>query len=85
MSSPSASPKLAKTAAQNRRLEDKRGVTRGGALERFKQSRRKAEVRVRVAREGRVMSDSRGGAPQRPGRGLPRGLGLRALPAVRNA
>ena len=40
MSSPSATPKLAKTAAQNRRLEDKRGVTRGGALERFKQSRK---------------------------------------------
>jgi putative FmdB family regulatory protein len=41
LSSPAASPKFVKTGTQNRRLEDKRGTNRGGALERFKQSRKR--------------------------------------------
>src|SRR4051794_35232920 len=35
LSVPAATPKLVKSGAQNRRLEDKRGTNRGGAMERF--------------------------------------------------
>lgn len=40
LSPPAATPKFVKSVAQNRRLEDKRGTNRGGALQRFKDSRR---------------------------------------------
>ena len=45
LSTPAQSPKLVKTGTQNRRSEDRRGTNRGGALQRFKESRRRARER----------------------------------------
>ena len=69
------------TPNQRRRLEDKRGTDRGGAKERFKRS--SARPRSAPPRGGAERDrEGRRGPPPGAGRGLQRGLGLRALPAL---
>jgi putative FmdB family regulatory protein len=50
-SAPAETPRLTKTARQDRRLEDARGVSRDGARQRFKERRRK-EREARARRGG---------------------------------
>lgn len=55
MSAPGRVPQLVKTPRESRRLEEARGVTRGGAKSRFKEARRKAREAAarRAGGEGR--------------------------------
>jgi putative FmdB family regulatory protein len=54
MSAPGRAPRLVKSAGENRRAEDARGVGRGGAKERFKEARSKArESSARRAEGGK--------------------------------